>query len=90
MRDAPRSRPVARSSAETTPNSTRTTLRRSSRVANGSATKALNVCRSRFASTVRHSVVFPVPMSPLSTLRLSRRRIPDRRSLNAAPCELLL
>ena len=77
-------------STDITPKSSSSIFSRSSRDTNGSGTSVQNVFRSSPSSTLLHRVVLPVPGSPVSTIKPSRRRMPARRASNVGPCERLL
>ena len=48
---------------------------------------AVNVLRSICSSKARHTVVLPVPMSPVTTMKPSRRRMAYCSRSNASPCD---
>ena len=87
LADAARAARALISSREITPKSWRIRLSRSSSDRNGFSTSAVNVVRSICSSSARHSVVLPVPMSPVTTTKPSRRRMAYCSSSNALACD---
>ncbi len=81
--------PRRSSSCETRPKSRSTMRRTSAPVMYGLRMMAENVRSPSACSTARQSVVLPVPVSPVSISRLSRRRRPLSSSVNARWCDAL-